>query len=139
MRPEQIENLRLWAEKIVKSRLPDVMIPGPHSGYLLRWIISCRDQESCVYVHHIVEADTADLMHDHPWRNASVILSGRMIEHTPERAFIRSPGDVIIREPQDAHRMELNPGESCLTLFATGSMVDYVRDWIDDVVRLEDL
>lgn len=128
MSPEQVELLRAWAEAQIEGKQPEFRIPGPDTAYLLRWEPSEALADDHVYIHRIVDSEPPEAMHDHPWENASVILAGRYIEHTPERAFIREPGDVIYRAPEEQHRMELNPGETCLTLFVTGDMVRLLRE-----------
>lgn len=125
MTPELLERIRQWADAQAVGE-PPFLVPDHIAPYLLRWEPQAAIADDHVYIHRITASEPQDAMHDHPWPNASLILSGRYIEHTPTQAFIREPGALIVREPEDAHRMELNPGETCLTLFVTGDMVRHL-------------
>jgi hypothetical protein len=46
------------------------------------------------YLHRVTGSDDDRAMHDHPWVNASFIISGSYIEHTPVGEYIRSPGEM---------------------------------------------
>lgn len=82
-----------------------------------------------VFLHHICRSDKERQMHDHPWWNCSILLSGGYWEHTPEGSFWRGPGSIVWRSPESLHRLELDPeksGGETWTLFLVGPRV---RDW----------
>lgn len=113
---------------------PDLVIAPLGEPYLFRWHIIRRRGEGNVYFHIQVASDPERPLHDHPWANMSVILSGGYDEivqrHTPhgqifERELRR--GDVAFREAQEAHRLILPKGISyTMTQFATGPIT---RKW----------
>lgn len=122
-------------------RPPDVVIGGADVPYLRRWYITpwsawWRDGPRTVwqrgvlavlpniYLHQILRSDDDRALHDHPWINLSLILSGGYIEHTIAAGGIhhrhtRRPGDVKLRGPRAAHRLEITD-QPCWTLFLTG-------------------
>lgn len=118
-----IEDMAAWAEDLMADRDPDFII-GDH--YLLRWWVIPRNQLYNLYLHDIRKSDDDRAMHDHPWENTSLLLSGGYIEHTPEGVFERKVGDIVHRKPTDLHRLEVIPGQRAISLFATGPKV---RDW----------
>jgi hypothetical protein len=118
---------------IAAGRAPDVIIGGIDNPYLRRWHLTPRGNGPAVYLHHFLRSDDDRALHDHPWSSVSIILEGRYIEHLPDQIrALRSPGDVVIREPLAPHRVELLPdveagGEQpCWSLFLVGNRV---RDW----------
>lgn len=118
-----LEGMQDWARGIMASRPPDFVI-GDH--YLCRWWVVPRNDMANVYLHEFRRSDDDRALHDHPWASTSCILFGRYIEHTPEGSFMREAGDVISREAEALHRVELCPGETAITLFITGPKV---REW----------
>ena len=47
-------------------------------------------------------------MHDHPWVNVSVVLSGRYREHFHDgTSVVRKPGHIVFRGARTLHRIEL--------------------------------
>jgi quercetin dioxygenase-like cupin family protein len=120
----EMPQLRQWAEGIMVSRPRDFEIGH---NYLKRWWVVPRNQFANVYLHEVTGPDDDRAMHDHPWMNTSVIISGGYIEHTPEGVFERHEGDVITRPAEALHRLELLPGvERTISLFFTGPRV---REW----------
>jgi len=115
--------LQAWAEAIMQSRAPDFVIG---SGYLERWWVVPRNDFSNVYLHRFSGSDEDRALHDHPWASTSVLIAGRYIEHTPAGQAMRGAGDVIQRRASDAHRVEILPGETAVTLFFTGPVE---RQW----------
>lgn len=107
---------------------------GPDDDpYLKRWFIIPRNRWFNIYLHHFHRSDDDRALHDHPWRNLSILLSGSYLEHLqngdvklrkPWRpwAFWRLPR----RGPTFAHRVELIDGQKVWTLFLTGRKV---RTW----------
>ena len=118
-----IHDMAAWAEDLMTSRPPDFVIGD---NYLLRWWVIPRNKLYNLYLHDIRKSDDDRAMHDHPWENTSLLISGSYIEHTPQGVFKRKCGDIVHRKPEDSHRLEIIPGERAISLFATGSKV---RDW----------
>ena len=106
-------------------RDPDFIVGTPDDPYLRRWWIIPRNRWLNVYLHHFLHSDEDRALHDHPYWNLSVILRGEYVEHTPSRVTRRRAGQIAIRRPEAAHRIELDRGP-CWTLFFTGPRV---REW----------
>ena len=110
--------------------------------YLRRWFVipHARAREKTwwffkkgnIFLHHFNRSDDDRALHDHPWRNISVLLWGSYIEHTPGGVKkLRRAGHVVFRKDTQAHRIELlrdNNGKALpvWTLFITGPKT---RDW----------
>ncbi|UZW54022.1 hypothetical protein NUH86_10795 [Sphingobium sp. JS3065] len=114
-----------WA-RAAMVRKPDFVIGEPVAPYLRRWWIIPRNEQMNVYLHEILRDDDDRALHDHPWANTSYVIEGCYREITPEGSFIREPGDVVMRQATDMHRLELIDGEPCISLFMTGPKV---REW----------
>jgi hypothetical protein len=122
--------LSSWALGIANGRPPDHVIGSSDSPYLLRWYTLPRNRWANVYVHRFCRSDDDRALHDHPWINCSILIKGRYREHTIERGGInrwtlREAGEIKLRLPTAAHRVELVDGP-CWTLFLTGPRV---REW----------
>lgn len=118
------------AHRIMDRRSPDVIIGGREDPYLLRWWLIPRNPVFNVYLHLFLRSDDDRALHDHPWFNASVLLSGHYIEHTIPAGGVNvrtvyRAGDIKLRGPRSAHRVELINGP-CLTVFITGPRM---RQW----------
>lgn len=109
-----------WAKRIMRSRQPDVVIGG---DYLRRWWIAPRNAFANVYLHEFRRSDDDRAMHDHPWANSSLLISGRYIEHTPAGQFLRVEGDFVERSADALHRIELIGGQPTISLFMTGPKI----------------
>lgn len=119
-------------------RPPDLTIaPDGYGEYLFRWYVVPRNSEGNVYFHVQTASDPERPLHDHPWDNTSVILSGGYDElicvepSTPDvyatYRVKRRAGDVIHRPATWAHRLILPQGvKYTMTLFVTGAKV---RKW----------
>lgn len=118
-----LDDLQAWAREVMASREPDFVIGD---NYLRRWWIVPRNDGCNVYLHEINRSDDDRALHDHPWANTSMLLFGSYIEHTPDGRFVRTAGDVVTREAEASHRLEVIPGETAISLFITGPKV---RDW----------
>lgn len=104
-------------------------------GYLTRWHLTPAWLPWGVYLHRFTGGDLRT-WHDHPWRSWSLVLRGGYVEHrpawlpagpkTPDRTVRYEAGAFIRRAAEHAHWLELEPGRSCWTLFATGRKV---RSW----------
>lgn len=119
-----------WARR----RDPDFVIGEPGDPYLRRWYVLPRNRVFNVYLHEIRQSDDDRALHDHPWLNVSIVLSGRYTEVLPiEQAqpsaldysphgvyrVVRAVGSVVVRRPSSAHRLEIDHGP-CWSLFLTG-------------------
>lgn len=134
---------------------PDLVIAPAGEAYLFRWHI-VKTPLASVYFHIQVADDPKRPLHDHPWDNQSVILSGgydeilHMATGRPTArdtfTFHRKPGDVVFRRAEYSHRLLMGKGvERTLTLFSTGPKRRdwgfwYEDDWRDwrQVTRLAD-
>ena len=102
-------------------RDPDFVIGPSDDPYLLRWWVIPRNKWFNVYLHCFKRSDDDRALHDHPWRNVSILMCGRYIEHLPggvtkfRRRFLP-----IFRRATSAHRVELIDGQEVWTLFITG-------------------
>ncbi|WP_303758378.1 hypothetical protein [Sphingobium yanoikuyae] len=114
--------MHMWAN-LIMAREPDFIIGD---DYIRRWWVIPRNKSCNVYLHEILHSDDDRAMHDHPWANASLLIAGSYIEHTPEGTFVRRAGDVIERPAEALHRLEVIPGERAISLFMTGPIV---REW----------
>jgi hypothetical protein len=116
--------------KLAFEREPDVYIGGREDTYLERWWLIPRNPVFNVYLHHFLRSDDDRALHDHPWVNLSILLAGSYTEHTIAAGGVnvrteRRAGDMKLRSPLAAHRVELTDG-ACWTLFITGPRI---RDW----------
>lgn len=118
-----LADMQVWANGVIASRHPDFVIGD---NYLRRWWIVPRNDSANVYLHEFNRSDDDRAFHDHPWANTSFVLMGRYREHTPDGVFERTAGDVVSREADALHRVELYPGEQAVTLFFTGPTI---REW----------
>lgn len=114
--------MHMWAS-LIMAREPDFIIGD---DYMRRWWVIPRNKSCNVYLHEILHSDDDRAMHDHPWANTSLLISGSYIEHTPEGTFVRRAGDVVERAAEALHRLEVIPGERAISLFMTGPIV---REW----------
>jgi hypothetical protein len=88
-----------------------------------------------IFLHKFLKSDPDDV-HDHPWPYATLILKGGYYEWVPqcnskgekfgEIAKWRGPGSFRIASATQYHRIELDPGVECWTLFMPGP---HVREW----------
>ncbi|QHS09154.1 hypothetical protein [Sinimarinibacterium sp. NLF-5-8] len=116
------------------KRPPDFVVKSQSGDYLRRWWLLPRNRLFNVYLHQIVGDDDDRALHDHPWLNISLILSGGYTEVLPTRQsqppradfepggtcrVSRKPGDLVFRLGRTRHRLEIDRGEAW-TLFITG-------------------
>lgn len=72
-------------------------------------------------VHHTVRPDKDRALHDHPWRNISVVLDGWYDEELPGGYTVpRIAGEVVTRDATDWHRLAAVSDHGCYSLFITG-------------------
>lgn len=120
-----IEQLQEWARGIM-VRAPDFTIGGLENPFIRRWWVVPHNKGCNSYLHEIRRSDDDRALHDHPWDNTSFVLEGRYVEHTPAGSFLREPGWSGTRKATDCHRLEILPGERCISLFMTGPKL---REW----------
>jgi hypothetical protein len=98
-----------------------VTVEGHRSGVVFDCTAIRRSLDGGnVYLHEWRESDPRDL-HDHPWDCASVILAGGYWEIAPQGRFWRSPGDIVFRQAEEPHRIEIVPAKPMpISLFITG-------------------
>ena len=122
----------------IYGKKPDLVIgPDGSNPYLYRWYLIPRNEKANVYFHIQVARDPERPLHDHPWDNTSVILSGGYDEvynvfpedrlGTFQRTREVRSGETIHRRATEAHRLILPPDiPYTMTIFSTGPKV---RDW----------
>lgn len=106
--------------------------------YLERYYLFLKDRKSFpfnIFLHRFLKSDPDDV-HDHPWPYATIILKGGYYEWVPEFnskgekigevRHWRSPGHFRTCGATSYHRIELDPGVDCWTLFMPGPQK---RDW----------
>ena len=114
--------------RIAANRRPDFIIGGSDAPYLRRWWIIPRNRLFNIYLHCFHRDDDDRALHDHPWVNLSLLLSGQYVEIRIRAGGVqerteRSAGALIARWPWTAHRIELVNGQPCWTLFITGPVM----------------
>jgi hypothetical protein len=100
--------------------------------YLERYYLFLKERERFpfnIFLHKFLKGDPDDL-HDHPWPYATLILKGGYWETTPEGTFWRKPGHFRTCKAESYHRIDLEPGVECWTLFMPGP---HKREWGFDV------
>lgn len=97
-----------------------------HNGdpYITRHHVTYGRGQS-VRFHHWHASDDQGAPHDHPWHNVTLVLAGRMVEHTDAGNRILNPGDLVLRDARTTHAIELATPDAW-TLFTTGPVV---RRW----------
>lgn len=113
---------RLGRKRIIMDRLSN-------EPYLTRYYLFLKERKWFpfnIFLHNFHKGDPDDL-HDHPWPYFTIILKGGYWEHleTGERKW-RSPGQGRIAGSRSLHRIELEPGVDCWTLFIPGPQL---REW----------
>lgn len=93
--------------------------------YLRRWYLKDKTSTGNAYLHQIL-LDDDKYLHDHPWDNVSIILSGILREIRPgNQTEILPPGSIVERKAEDSHRLEVVKGP-VWSLFLTGP---WQRTW----------
>lgn len=121
-----------WPRFLTIPRPADFTIVTADVPYLRRWFVIPRNKWFNIYLHQFVHSDEDRALHDHPWVNCSVLLSGSYIEVTPCGRVLRQPWRpwafwrLPVRRPTSLHRVELIDEKPVWTLFITGPVV---REW----------
>jgi len=129
-------NIQLLFEKLGRYRVIMDRVDG--EPYLERYYVFLRDRDRFpfnVFVHKFLKSDPTDV-HDHPWNFFTVVLRGGYWEWRPqfdaqgckitEIARWCGPGSFRRAGANTYHRIELDPGITCWTLFVPGRKQ---RDW----------
>lgn len=122
---------RLGRKRIIMDRVNN-------EPYLERYYVFLKDRTRFpfnVFLHKFLKSDPDD-MHDHPWSYATLILKGGYYEWVPmlngngqkigEVAKWRGPGHFRISGSKSLHRIEIDPGVECWSLFMPFRKV---REW----------
>jgi hypothetical protein len=147
--PIALNFLCMFAENVMRNRLPTQVIQRDDSPYINRWMLARKNfvpeydngrgamhglfpsEMENLYLHAYARGDQ-EAPHCHPWSNASLVIRGyydeerygdnetELISLTRCRA-----GDIILRPPSSIHAI-VNVSDDCLTLFATSKKE---RDW----------
>lgn len=147
----------LAARLVEPKREPDFIVGGREHPYLRRWYVIPRNPFCNVYLHQFLRSDDDRALHDHPWPSVSLMLRGRLLEHTfAEPVYVRrlrfiratnageaiapkmhvdliTAGSVRYRGARFSHRLELPAGEHCWTLFLTGPTLRAWGFWCEGV------
>jgi hypothetical protein len=107
-----------------------IMDREDNEPYLERYYIFLKDRRWFpfnVFIHRFLKSDPDDL-HDHPWPYMTIILRGGYWEYTRNCSVPqwKSAGQIRFGHSTDYHRIQLEPGVDCWTLFCPGPKV---RDW----------
>lgn len=119
------------------------------SPYLNRYYLFLKDRKKFpfnIFLHQFLRSDPDDL-HDHPWPYLTLIIKGGYWEWIPvfetsgdsagpdhcwppkiigERKVWRGPGHFRVNKANSFHRIEVEPGVDCWTLFMPGPQK---REW----------
>jgi hypothetical protein len=129
------EDWRTLASILGTVREPDEVLAPGGEPYIYRWhLIPRRKVGGNVYLHLQVQDDPDRPLHDHPWKNQSVILSGgyhEVYQEYPPHGEIKQrvvlKGDTVHRTEEEAHRLHLLPEQPySISLFSTGPVL---REW----------
>lgn len=134
---QKIKDLSLkFLEKAGRKRI--VYDRLDNEPYLIRYYVFLKDRKYFpfnIFLHRFLKSDP-DHVHDHPWPYATLILKGGYYEWRPifnsvgekigETATWRGPGHFRICGANTYHRIELDPGVDCWTLFMPGPQR---REW----------
>lgn len=134
---QKIKDLSLkFLEKAGRKRI--VYDRLDNEPYLIRYYVFLKDRKYFpfnIFLHRFLKSDP-DHVHDHPWPYATLILKGGYYEWRPifnsvgekigETATWRGPGHFRICGANTYHRIELDPGVDCWTLFMPGAQR---REW----------
>ena len=125
-----------FLEKLDRKRI--VMDRVNNEPYLERYYLFLKDRKNFpfnIFLHHFLKGDPDDV-HDHPWGYFTLILKGGYYEWTPvinsqgqkigEVSTWRGPGHFRFCHAESYHRIELDPGVNCWTLFMPGKQR---RNW----------
>ena len=123
-------------EKLDRKRI--IMDRQSTEPYLVRYYLFLKDRKKFpfnIFLHQFLRSDPDDL-HDHPWPYATFILKGGYWEWVPkklsdgtifgEERVWRGAGHFRTSSAESYHRIEVEPGVDCWTLFMPGPQK---REW----------
>lgn len=123
-------------------REPDLIIAPENTPYIYRWYILRDRKLASIYLHVQVADDPERPLHDHPWDNSSVIISGgyqeicgRVTGNRVKQTWVETlgPGSIKVRLASDPHRLLLGKGvDYSISLFTTGPKLREWGFWTDD-------
>lgn len=136
---ELASTLMTIAHRVSASREPDFQVrraDGADRIYLRRWWLVPRGNDVNVYLHQMILDDDA-VLHDHPYRSMSLMLTGGLTERYQEvpgnfggpvltRRVNR--GDIVARSERLAHQLLVDEDARgrVWTIFVTGPRL---REW----------
>lgn len=109
-----------WLDK--NGRKKTIMDRISNQPYMERYYIFLKDRKRFpfnIFLHKFLKGDPDDL-HDHPWPYATLIIKGGYWEYTPGGKVWRAPGHFRISKATSLHRIELEPGVACWSIFMPG-------------------
>ncbi len=123
-------------EKLGRKRI--ILDRESQDPYLVRYYLFLKDRDKFpfnVFLHQFLRSDPDDL-HDHPWPWATLIIKGGYWEWIPkfddvgcikgEQKVWRGPGTFRKCSAEQYHRIEVEPGVDCWTIFMVGPQK---REW----------
>ncbi|WP_412535944.1 hypothetical protein [Marinobacter sp. MIT932201] len=122
---KDVEALKTILVDSVRLREPDFIIGDPQDPYLIRYWLRRDRPEGSIYLHCIRKSDDDRALHDHPWSSTSLVLQGTLREILPDGSRLLTPGCIVSRSAEQAHRLEVVDGP-VWTLFITGAVE---REW----------
>jgi hypothetical protein len=106
--------------------------------YLERYYVFLKDRNWFpfnIFLHRFLKSDPL-AHHDHPWNYTTIVLSGGYWEYVPryndeenitgEKKLWRGPGHIRRCKAERYHRIEIEPGIDCWTMFIPGKKC---REW----------
>lgn len=115
--------------------------------YLERYYVFLKDRNWFpfnIFLHRFLKSDPDD-QHDHPWNYITIILKGGYWEYVltydnqghinGETKIWRGAGHMRRCQAESYHRIELEPGVDCWTMFITGKrrrewgFIEHSKSW----------
>jgi len=96
--------------------------------YLERYYVFLKERKTFpfnIFLHKFLKSDPEEL-HDHPWNYRTLVVKGGYWETTPTGKFWRGVGHYRKCEAESFHRVEVEPGIACWTIFMPGKQR---RNW----------
>lgn len=115
-----------WHYRYAQNHPPNLVLGDPATPSLLRWHLIPRNWFFNVYLHKWMDSDRDKVLHDHPYANISVVLEGSYVEQTKRGLRRYGAGAIKLRRAKSPHRIIMNTGKPCWTIFITGPRI---REW----------
>ena len=127
MKDKILNKIFEWCKRHNRFRL--ILDRDGKTPYLERYYLLFKDRPVWfpfnIVLHKILRSDLDDL-HDHPWPYATIILKGGYWETTLKGRFWRPAGWFTFRKSTSFHKLEIEEGVECWTLFFMGKRC---REW----------